>query len=86
MHVTLNPGEIMVLFRQNPETSHDGGFQGFLVSLQNRINRTTGELELSAQDLERIPRYAFNYTRGGWETRLIEIFGRVLGARLGRID
>lgn len=84
MHVTLTPSETTVLFRQNPKTSQDGGFQGFLVSLQNRINRTTGEIELTAQDLERVPRYAFDYGNGGWENRLVDIFGRVLGNRLGR--
>lgn len=84
MQVTLTPAEINVLFRQNPTTSQDGGFQGFLVSLQNRIDRTTGEIDLTPQDLERIPRYAFDYGNGGWENRLVDIFGRVLGHRLGR--
>ena len=84
MHVILTQSEITVLLRQNPETSQDGGFQGFLVSLQDRVNRTTGELELTAQDLERIPRYAFKYGNGGWENRLVDIFGRVLGTRLGQ--
>jgi hypothetical protein len=84
MHVILTPGESAVLFRQNPGTGQDGGFQGFLVSIQNRINRTTSEVELTASDLERIPRYAFDYGNGGWENRLVDIFGRVLGPRLGR--
>ena len=48
MHVILTQSEITVLLRQNPETSQDGGFQGFLVSLQDRVNRTTGELSGSS--------------------------------------
>ena len=82
--VALTPGEIEFLDRQLPGTSQDGGFQSLLVRLQGNINRTTGELPLSDQDLERIARYAFDYGNGGWELRLVGAFGRTLGARLGR--
>ena len=58
--------------------------KGFLVSLQQRVNRATGELVLTAKDLERIARYAFDYKRGGWQERLQRIFGRNLGPMLGR--
>lgn len=84
MVVTLSAAEIAILFRQDASTKEDGGFQSLLVSLQEKINRTTGVIDLSESDLERIPRYAFDYGNGGWENRLVGIFGRVLGNRLGR--
>jgi hypothetical protein len=85
MLVTLNPAEITILFRQDPRTKGDGGYQGFLVKLQKRVIPTTGVIDLKFDDLEKIPRYAFDYGHGGWETRLVSIFGRMLGSKLGRI-
>ena len=70
--------------KQDPETAPDGGFQSLLVGLQKKIDPITGEVELSQDDLRRIPMYAFDYTNGGWETRLIRAFGRTLGPKLGR--
>lgn len=84
MYVTLTPSEITILFRQDPKTEKDGGYQKLLVSLEKRINRSTGEIDLTPDDLEKIPRYAFDYKIGGWEDRLVGIFSRVLGPKLGR--
>ena len=84
MQVTLTESEMAVLFRQDPRTRRDGGFQSFLVRLQRKTDRATGALVLTASDLERIPRYAFDYGNGGWEGRLKKVFGRVLGPSLGR--
>ena len=84
MRVVLSLSEVAELFIQPPATRGDGGYQSLLVSLQKSINRTTGELDLTEEDLERIPRYAFDYGNGGWENRLVAIFGRVLGPKLGR--
>jgi len=84
MTINLSGGEIAELEKQNPATASDGGYQNFLVQLGNRCDRATGELILSISDLERIPRYAFDYGNGGWEERLRNIFGRSLGANLGR--
>ena len=85
MQVTLSTGEMEVLFRQDPRTERRGGYQSFLVQLQRKTDRATGELRLSASDLERIPRYAFRYGNGGWEDRLRGIFERHLGPGLGRV-
>lgn len=82
--VTLTNDEIAVLDRQDPNTASDGGFQGFIVDLAQRVDRGTGQLMLNGDDLERIPRYAFDYGQGGWEDRLTRVFGRNLGAQLGR--
>jgi len=50
-----------------------------MVRLQKRVNRITGELHLTADDLRRIPMYAYDYSKGGWEDRLKRAFGRPLG-------
>lgn len=82
--IVLEPVEIKELCRQDPETEGKGGFQKLLVRLQKKLNYATQELILNDQDLEEMPRYAFDYKNGGWETRLITIFARTLGPRLGR--
>jgi len=80
--VTLNRDEIQELLKQAPTTEKDGGWQALVVGLQKRTNKTTGHLTLLAADLEQIRRYAFQYGNGGWETRLVAIFGRHLGPKL----
>jgi DNA modification methylase len=80
--VTLNHVEIQELLKQDPATEKDGGWQSLIVGLQKRTNKTTGHLTLTASDLEQIRRYAFSYGNGGWESRLVAIFGRSLGAKL----
>ena len=82
--VRLTVDEITELDQQDPATSGDGGFQSLLVSLQERVDRTTSELHLSDNDLERIQRYAYDYKQGGWQDRLERIFCRELGPSLGR--
>jgi site-specific DNA-methyltransferase (adenine-specific) len=80
--VTLNAHEVMDLLKQDPGTEKDGGWQGLLVGFQKRLNKTTGHLTVTPADLEQIQRYAFRYERGGWQSRLLNIFGRTLGPGL----
>ena len=84
MRIVLTSAELAELDRQNPATKRNGGWQRLLVTLQERVNRTSRELILGGRDMERIPRYAFDYGNGGWEDRLMNIFGRSLGPNLGR--
>jgi hypothetical protein len=84
MEVTLNDGEIAVLMKQDPAKKSAGGWQALLVRLQKKLNRDTGAIVLDAHDLEQIPRAAFDYGKGGFETTLKTIFGRSLGPKLGR--
>ena len=81
MKVNLNPAEREVLFRQRPGRS--GGFQCLMLKLQSNIT-ANGDLHLDDDDLERIPRYAFDYGGGGWEDRMKAIFERHLSPDLGR--
>ncbi len=83
MNVTLNAAEIAALMEQDPATEKRGGWQSLLVKLQKKVDPATGNLALSAQDLERIPKYAFDYGNGGWEGALTRVFSRTLGPRLG---
>lgn len=82
--VVLNKEEIALLDKQNPSTASDGGFQSMMVDFQKRFRRATSELKLSEDDIDRIARYAFDMGNGGWQTRLVGIFGRELGPTLGR--
>jgi hypothetical protein len=79
MNIILNATEQGFLFRP---VSGDGGFQGLLRNLRRKINRVNGEITLTPADLEKIPRYAFEYGNGGWEGRLRGIFERHLGPDL----
>jgi cellulose biosynthesis protein BcsQ len=82
--VELNRDETELLFEQDPSTRSEGGFQNFLVKLQEKTDRASGKLDLTISDLERIARLAFDYRQGGWQNQLRRIFGRVLGDTLGR--
>lgn len=84
MTLNLTSKQIAALMSQDPAKSKRGGFQGFLVKLQKKYNPVARSLTLSAADLEKIPRYAFDYGSGGWETLLKEIFRDHLGENLGR--
>jgi hypothetical protein len=82
--VQLNADEIEELMKQDPASKGDGGYQSFLVKLQEKLDQNTGDIILNNDDLSRIPAYAFDYKQGGWQTRLMHIFGRTLGPNLGR--
>jgi hypothetical protein len=82
MHVILNSAEIAEIDRQDPSREGDGGFQGLLVRFQKRIDRPTGRLELTPQDIQRIQNYAAAKSGGGWENQLRRAFQRTLGPNL----
>ena len=84
MFIVLNADESALLDRQDQSTAGDGGFQSMLVGFQKALRRGTSELKLTEDDVQRIARYAFDFKNGGWQTRLVGIFGRTLGANLGR--
>jgi hypothetical protein len=81
VHVHLNHAEQAVL--QQVDTVKSGGFQNLMRKLNQQLDRT-GTLALDAEDLERIPRYAFGYKSGGWQARLMAVFARHLGHDLRR--
>ena len=50
-----------------------------MASLEYKVVETS---DVTDQELEQIPRYAFDYGQGGWEDRLRAIFSRHLGGSL----
>jgi hypothetical protein len=80
--IELNDAEKVLLYRQEPGTKSDGGWQQLMVKLQEITDEATGRIVIDQPLLERIQRYAFSYGNGGWESRLVGIFGRSLGPRL----
>lgn len=76
--VVLNVAEREIL---NRGIEGRGGYQSLLEELQGGV-QPDGTITLNDEQLERIPRYAFEYGNGGWEDRLTGIFGRTLGPRL----
>lgn len=83
IRTVLTVEEMQALQGPEPQTGNDGGWQSLLVRLNNRLNRTTGEITLSAQELEKMRRYAFQHGNGAWHGHLITVFGRSLGSDLG---
>jgi len=82
--IVVNRTEMNELRKTN---AGSGGWQSLMEGLQRKVNYQTGEITLvtlTASDLERIQRYAFDYGNGGWENRLIAVFRRHLGRNLGR--
>lgn len=75
LSITLSPMQLSTLYRQDPNTRTQGGFQSLLVKLQEQVDRVTNRLFITGDDFERIRRYAFRYKSGGWQTRLKSIFG-----------
>lgn len=74
----LTTEEMAELFQQDPTTARDGGFQRFIVDLQSQARRPSLEIRLDDDDIDRIRQYANDSQRGGWQKRMLTIFGRVL--------
>jgi len=81
--IELNRDEIEELDRPAKGV---GWFQTFIKRLQKQINYATSTVKLTDDDISEIQHYAFDYEQGGFQDRLMFIFGRVLGVRLGRQD
>jgi hypothetical protein len=72
----LSREELDELLRHDPSSQDRGGFQRFLIGLQSRVNRVTGEMNLSEPEMALILRHGRNPRRGGWQTSIRRIFGR----------
>jgi hypothetical protein len=76
--VTLRAEEMAVLLKDFPGV---GGAQSFFRLLWTKLDRDSGEIGLTDEEVGRIYRYA-RYARGdgGYEGRLRKAFGRSLAA------
>jgi hypothetical protein len=81
LDIVLNAEEIAELDKQDPAKEKNGGFQRLMVWFQRRVDRVTGRLTLTVQDMQRIRMYAFKYGDGSWERWLLAAFSRTLGPR-----
>ena len=70
----------------NRHVNGSGGYETFLRALQKLVNNGTGTIKLTDADIEGIAHQAFDSGNGGFEARLLRIFARTLGPRLGRDD
>ena len=77
MTIFLNFKEWNTLHRTKRADRSKGGFQSFMVKMQDRADYNTGALELNSHDVDTIRRY-YNYDNGGYESRLRKIFSRHL--------
>lgn len=75
----LNDEEIAELTRP---ANGIGGFQDLFRKLQSQLNQTVKTVKLTDEDLDRIPHVAFDVGQGGFEDRLVQVFGRLLGPGL----
>lgn len=82
MIVHLKENELEELLGVDVASANKGGFQNFLVQLGHRVD-STGELELSEEDMQRLDNYANNYGDGGFQNRIFKIFGRELAPQRG---
>ncbi len=69
----LMSNELEVL---NIRPEGQGGFQGLIEKLQNSVDKDTGRIYVSQDDVARIKDYHNKYGGGGFQGRLIQIFGR----------
>jgi hypothetical protein len=76
MIVVLNQGEMSELFRQDAAGREGGGWQRRIVSFQERLNKTTGELSLTADDIDWIRRHGSHPEKGSWQRWLNGAFER----------
>lgn len=59
----------------NIKPEGQGGFQGLIEKLQNSVDADTGRIYVSQDDVARIKDYHNKYGGGGFQGRLIQIFG-----------
>ena len=68
----------------NRDVNGSGGFENFMRGLQKLTTTSVKTIKLTETDIENVQHHAFDYEQGGWENRLLKIFSRTLGPRLGR--
>ncbi len=74
--VVLDRHAMEQLFRQDGAQQEGAAWQRKLASLQERLNKTTGELMLSADDLQWIREHVSQSANGGGHKWVTAAFGR----------
>jgi site-specific DNA-methyltransferase (adenine-specific) len=78
MLVTLHRDEVVQLFRQDEAKRSAGGWQARLVAFQQRLNKTTGDLPLTDDDVAWIRKYGSRPQDGSWQRWIHAAFSRHL--------
>ena len=79
MLVTLNQAEIAELFKQDEAKRGGGGWQARIVKFQQRLNKTTGDLALTDDDVEWIKKYGSHPEDGSWQKWIKTAFEKHIG-------
>jgi site-specific DNA-methyltransferase (adenine-specific) len=74
--VVLNQTESEVLFRQDEARRDGGGYQRRIVSFQERLNKSTGELTLTDDDVQWIQRHGAHPEKASWQKWIKAAFER----------
>ncbi|UOG31798.1 hypothetical protein [Leptospira noguchii] len=74
MKLKLDNSQKSALYKVDPNSRRNGGFQSLLVSLQEKCNPHGNSIELNIHEIERIKRYSQKYRNGGWQNTLKTIF------------
>jgi site-specific DNA-methyltransferase (adenine-specific) len=74
--VTLNQAETAELFKQDEAKRGGSGWQARFVSFQQKLNKTTGRLALTDDDVAWIKKYASRPEEGSWQRWLHAAFKR----------
>ncbi len=74
--IKLSKLELALLFQLDRNQRNRGGFQRFIVGLQDKTNRQTGILELSEADQDFILRHGREAHKGGFQARIRKTFDR----------
>lgn len=82
--IKLNIVEIAILKSAARKGDPDEGFAELLLTLVRLTDDATGEIFVSQNTLELIQRYGGGGGRLAWSGILFSIFGRSMGATLGR--
>jgi hypothetical protein len=76
MLVILNQSEMAELFKQDESRRDGGGYQRRIVSFQERLNKSTGELTLTDDDVAWIKRHGSHPEIGSWQKWIKAAFER----------
>lgn len=62
------------LLAQDPATEKRGGFQKLIISLRRQVDESTGILQVTDSQIEKVRRYRKKYGGGGWQNILDPIW------------
>ena len=74
LQIQLQQSATRKLLAQDPATEKRGGFQKLIISLRRQVDESTGILQVSDSQIEKVRRYRKKYGGGGWQNILDPIW------------